>query len=134
MAESPRGDLCVYSVFLSRRRCTEQLHPPALDYPYITSLLPNNTIEVHSLETQAIVQVIGAPHSSNPPSKVPSPVRSATHQRMSSVGSSGSARSRAADIDPARRTNLVTSVGGYLVPSTQKVDKMKRVPVKLLRP
>ncbi|KII87649.1 hypothetical protein PLICRDRAFT_92587 [Plicaturopsis crispa FD-325 SS-3] len=38
-------------------------HPLAvcLDYPYITTLLPNNTIEIHSIETQAIAQVISAP-------------------------------------------------------------------------
>ena len=33
----------------------------ALDYPYVTTLLPNNTIEIHSIETQSIVQVIPAP-------------------------------------------------------------------------
>ena len=51
-------------------RCTLRAHPPlsvclgnitALDYPYVTTLLPNNTIEIHSVETQSIVQVIPAP-------------------------------------------------------------------------
>ncbi|KAF8629820.1 hypothetical protein AX15_003265 [Amanita polypyramis BW_CC] len=32
-----------------------------LDYPYVTSLLPNNTIEIHNVETQSIVQVISVP-------------------------------------------------------------------------
>ncbi|KAG1903119.1 CNH domain-containing protein [Suillus fuscotomentosus] len=32
-----------------------------LDYPYLTTLLPNGTIEVHSVETQTITQVIPAP-------------------------------------------------------------------------
>ncbi|KAG2133714.1 hypothetical protein DEU56DRAFT_810324 [Suillus clintonianus] len=38
-------------------------HPVSvcLDYPYLTTLLPNGTIEVHSVETQAISQVIPAP-------------------------------------------------------------------------
>lgn len=38
-------------------------HPESVcyDYPYITSLLPNGTIEVHAIETQNIVQVIPAP-------------------------------------------------------------------------
>ncbi|KAK0458912.1 uncharacterized protein EV420DRAFT_1620557 [Desarmillaria tabescens] len=38
-------------------------HPKSVcyDYPYITSLLPNGTIEVHGIETQSIVQVIPAP-------------------------------------------------------------------------
>ncbi|KAF8903944.1 hypothetical protein CPB84DRAFT_1677706 [Gymnopilus junonius] len=80
-------------------------HPEAicLDYPYITSLLPNNTIEIHSIESQSIVQVISAPA----PSKTGEP--------------------------DLRRLNLVSSIGGYLVPSTQRSDKMSTVPVKLLR-
>lgn len=38
-------------------------HPKSLsfDYPYITALLPNGTIEAHSVETQTIAQVISAP-------------------------------------------------------------------------
>ncbi|KAI0365806.1 hypothetical protein BV20DRAFT_1003554 [Pilatotrama ljubarskyi] len=38
-------------------------HPVAvsLDYPYVTTLLPNDTIEIHSIETQTIVQVVPAP-------------------------------------------------------------------------
>ena len=36
-----------------------------LDYPYITSLLPDETIEVHSIETQSIMQVIKAPTQSD---------------------------------------------------------------------
>ncbi|KZT66232.1 hypothetical protein DAEQUDRAFT_752200 [Daedalea quercina L-15889] len=38
-------------------------HPDSisLDYPYITALLPDETIQIHSIETQAIVQVVPAP-------------------------------------------------------------------------
>jgi hypothetical protein len=38
-------------------------HPVSacLDFPYLTTLLPNGTIEVHSVETQTIIQVIPAP-------------------------------------------------------------------------
>ncbi|KAL0067489.1 hypothetical protein AAF712_005479 [Marasmius tenuissimus] len=38
-------------------------HPKSVcfDYPYITTLLPNNTIEIHNVETQNIVQVVSAP-------------------------------------------------------------------------
>ncbi|KAG2343004.1 hypothetical protein BDR05DRAFT_963384 [Suillus weaverae] len=38
-------------------------HPVSvcLDFPYLTTSLPNGTIEVHSVETQAIIQVIPAP-------------------------------------------------------------------------
>ncbi|KAF8813154.1 hypothetical protein BYT27DRAFT_7271330 [Phlegmacium glaucopus] len=105
-------------------------HPRAicLDYPYITSLLPNNTIEIHSVETQAIVQVIGAPPLSPATSpKTTSPVRRTTaHSRASSTVSGG-------NVDSSERMNLVASIGGYLVPSTQRSDKMRTVPVKLLR-
>ena len=97
-----------------------------LDYPYVTSLLPNDTIEIHSVETQDIVQVIGAPATSPP--KVTSTVRKKTaHSRSSStVTISG-------DPDSSERVNLVATVGGYLVPSTQRLDKLRTVPVRLLR-
>ncbi|KAI0754156.1 hypothetical protein C8Q80DRAFT_1216334 [Daedaleopsis nitida] len=44
-------------------------HPEAvsLDYPYITTLLPNGTIEIHSVETQSIVQVVPAPPDTSSP-------------------------------------------------------------------
>ncbi|EIN08198.1 hypothetical protein PUNSTDRAFT_52658 [Punctularia strigosozonata HHB-11173 SS5] len=43
-------------------------HPEAisLDYPYIVALLPNQTIEIHNIETQGIVQVISPPASASP--------------------------------------------------------------------
>lgn len=43
------------------------MYPKAvcLDYPYVTSLLPNETIEVHSVETQSIVQVVPPPAAAN---------------------------------------------------------------------
>ncbi|KAF8637927.1 hypothetical protein AX17_002548 [Amanita inopinata Kibby_2008] len=72
-----------------------------LDYPYVTSLLPNNTIEIHNVETQSIVQVIGS--------------------------------SPADDDRPSERTALMASVGGYLVPSTQRSEKMKMTRLPLLR-
>jgi hypothetical protein len=97
-----------------------------LDYPYILSLLPNNAIEVHSIETQAIMQVISSTPVTSPPSSKPtSPAATqTTHQRSSSSS---------ATADSSRRTNLISSVGGYLVPSTQRSEKMSMVPVKLLR-
>lgn len=98
-----------------------------LDYPYILSLLPNNTIEAHSVETQVIAQVIGAPVTSPPPSKPSSPVKPSMHQR------SASSTSRDVSIGSSRRVNLMSSIGGYLVPSTQRSEKMRTVPVKLLR-
>ncbi len=101
---------------------------PGLDYPYITSLLPNNSIEVHNLETQAVVQVIGS-STTSPVSRLSSPGKSPQHQRQSSAnslrGSGGS--------ELSRRIDLVSCVGSYLVPSTQRLEKMSRVPVKLLK-
>ncbi|KAF9553103.1 hypothetical protein CPC08DRAFT_245203 [Agrocybe pediades] len=99
-------------------------HPESicLDYPYVTSLLPNNTIEIHSIETQAIIQVIGAPA----PSTSPDPSSPPGHRRSASSAS-------AKNIDPAQRLSLVSSIGGYLVPSTQRSDKLRTVPFKLLR-
>ncbi|KAF8882450.1 hypothetical protein BD779DRAFT_1543352 [Infundibulicybe gibba] len=42
-----------------------------LDYPHIATLLPNETVEVHNVETQTIVQVLPAP----PTGQVESPQR-----------------------------------------------------------
>ncbi|KAF8234973.1 hypothetical protein L208DRAFT_788835 [Tricholoma matsutake] len=46
-------------------------HPEAicLDYPYIIALLPNDTIEIHNIETQEIVQVISAPPATSSPTQ-----------------------------------------------------------------
>ena len=99
-----------------------------LDYPYVTSLLTNNTIEIHSVETQEIVQVIGAPVLSPATTpKITSPVRKNTaHSRSSSTVTTG-------NVDSSERLNLVASIGGHLVPSTQRLDKLRTVPVRLLR-
>ncbi|KAF8591308.1 hypothetical protein K439DRAFT_1402474 [Ramaria rubella] len=44
------------------------MHPVALccEYPYVTSMLPNGTIEVHSLESQSICQIILSSGSFSP--------------------------------------------------------------------
>lgn len=41
----------------------------ALDYPYITTLLPNETIEIHSIDRLEIVQVIPAPTDAHVPER-----------------------------------------------------------------
>jgi len=88
-------------------------HPEAicLDYPYITTLLPNGNIEIHSVETQSIVQVVPA----QPVSPTPSP-RSATFS-----------------VEFAVRRNLVACANRYFVPSTKRSEKMKITRVRLLR-
>ncbi|KAL7277121.1 hypothetical protein ACG7TL_008966 [Trametes sanguinea] len=77
-------------------------HPEAvsLDYPYITTLLPNNTIEIHSVETQAIVQVIPAP-----------PEGSKQDDRKA----------------------LIACLNGFFIPSTQRREKLRPTPVRLMR-
>lgn len=41
----------------------------ALDYPYIATLLPNETIEIHSIDTLEIVQVVPAPTDAQVPER-----------------------------------------------------------------
>ncbi|EIW54796.1 uncharacterized protein TRAVEDRAFT_131331 [Trametes versicolor FP-101664 SS1] len=79
-------------------------HPEAvsLDYPYVTTLLPNGTVEIHSVESQAIVQVISAPPEG------PSPL-------------SGD------------RKALIACMNGFFIPSTQRTEKLRPTPVRLLR-
>ena len=74
------------------------------------------------METQEIVQVIGAPPLS--PATSPSHVRknSTHHGRTSSTVTNSS-----------ERVKLIASIGGHLVPSTQRLDKLRTVPVRLLR-
>ncbi|KAG6847009.1 hypothetical protein H0H93_010620 [Arthromyces matolae] len=82
-------------------------HPESLclDYPYITALLPNGSIEIHSIETQSVVQVIAADDT---------PTNPQNPQQQS-------------------RATLVSILNGYLVPSTQRSEKMRTTRVQLLR-
>ncbi|RPD60228.1 hypothetical protein L226DRAFT_555130 [Lentinus tigrinus ALCF2SS1-7] len=79
-------------------------HPEAvsLDYPYVTTLLPNGTIEIHSIETQSIVQVVPAPP------EAPSPLAN-------------------------DRKALISCLNGFFIPSTQRLEKLRMVPQRLLR-
>lgn len=70
-----------------------------MDYPYVAALLPNQTIEIHNIETQAIAQVVPASTS----------------------------------IDGGERVCLTSNVHSYIVPSTQRSDKLRAVSVPLLR-
>jgi vacuolar protein sorting-associated protein 3 len=74
-----------------------------LDYPYIATLLPNGTIEIHSVETQSIVQVIPPPSSTISPENL------------------------------TGRLRLASCLNGYFVPSSQKTDKMRMTSVPLMR-
>ncbi|TCD64637.1 hypothetical protein EIP91_003839 [Steccherinum ochraceum] len=84
-----------------------------LDYPYITAMLPSRDIEIHNIETQALVQSIPAPPQ--PPS---SPT--AAHANTTSTSS--------------ERSRLVFSVGGFAVPSSGGSEsKLRLVKVPLVR-
>ncbi|KAA1474963.1 hypothetical protein DENSPDRAFT_805018 [Dentipellis sp. KUC8613] len=87
-------------------------HPMAVtfDYPYVTALLPNQTIEIHNVETQVIAQVVPAP-------PLPSP------SEMEADPSSVLAQ---------ERRKLAVSVGGFLVPSREQSEKLRLTKVKLL--
>ena len=90
------------------------------DDPHITALLPDGTIEVHSVETQEPLQVI-PPHKE---SKSPS----------ASPATSPSARQQETPIAEPMRIGMVKSVGGgYLVPSHYRAERMGKVPFKLVR-
>lgn len=90
---------CIYSL-------NSKYNVIGLDYPYVTALLPNDTIEIHSLETQSIVQVLST--STTSPPTTPSG-------------------------QLPTRVNLAVSQSGYMVPSTERSDKMRLKPVPLLR-
>lgn len=68
----------------------------------MTTLLPNGTIEIHSIETQTIVQVVPGPPDG------PSPL--------------------AGD-----RKALISCLNGFFIPSTQRSEKLRMVPQRLVR-
>lgn len=90
------------SLTLFQKRPTDMECLSALDYPYVTTLLPNGTIEIHSIETQTIVQVVPAPP------ETPSPL--------------------AED-----RKALISCLNGFFIPSTQRSEKLRMVPQRLVR-
>ncbi|TFY77327.1 hypothetical protein EWM64_g6682 [Hericium alpestre] len=79
-----------------------------LDWPYITTLLPNQTIEVHNVDTQQLAQVVAAP---------PLPVDETTDPAV---------------LLAAERRRLAVSAGGFLVPSRAQSEKLRLKKVRLL--
>ena len=65
----------------------------------------------------------GAPDAS--PKVAPTVRKNTGHGRSSSTVTS--------NLDSSERVNLIASIGGHLVPSTQRLNKLRTVPVKLLR-
>ncbi|KAI0029229.1 hypothetical protein K488DRAFT_56835 [Vararia minispora EC-137] len=86
-------------------------HPVSvcLDHPYLAALLPDQTIQVHSIETQSVVQTIPAP-------PLP-PQDAATDPSM---------------LLAAERRAILPSAGGFLVPSQQQSSKLLLRKVRLL--
>jgi len=79
-----------------------------LDYPYVTTLLPDQAVQVHDIESQEIAQVLPPPP---PPSlNVASP--------SASLG--------------VERRALATSPSGFLVPLQQRPEKLMLKKVNLL--
>ncbi|KZP16915.1 hypothetical protein FIBSPDRAFT_747884 [Athelia psychrophila] len=83
-----------------------------LDYPYLTTLLPNSTVEIHLLEDQSIKQVVSAPPTSRPTSP---PIDG---QPRPILGG---------------RIGLANSLSGFMVPSSERSDKMRKTSVPLQR-
>jgi hypothetical protein len=80
----------------------------ALEYPYVTALLPDQTIEVHNVESQEIVQTVPAP-------PLPSPDETSLAALLG-----------------AERRALAMSSNGFLVPSQQQSEKLASRKVNLL--
>lgn len=78
------------------------------DAPYVAALLPDGRVDVHNVEDQTRVQVIPAPPKGVPPAPGFPPEE--------------------------ERAGMALSVGRYMVPSVVAADKMRRVPVRLVRP
>ncbi|TDL25106.1 hypothetical protein BD410DRAFT_819897 [Rickenella mellea] len=80
-------------------------HPDAVcvDYPYVAALLPNHSIEIHNLEASTLVQVI------TPPPTSPGPSPTAPEPR-----------------------SLLAACMGFLVPSTQRTEKLRLVRMPLI--
>ena len=81
---------------------------PGLDYPYVTALLPDQTIQVHDIESQEVAQVL-------PPPPPPS-LNAASPSALLS----------------AERRALATSSSGFLVPLQQRPEKLMLKKINLL--
>lgn len=105
MAESPTFRLFVLSLssLFFAVDCVA-----ALEYPYVTALLPDQTIEVHNVESQELVQTVPAP---------PLPLPNETSLRA---------------LLGAERRALAMSSNGFLVPSQQQSEKLTLKKVNLL--
>ena len=104
MAESPI--VCLFVLSLSTWFATDYV--TALEYPYVTALLQDQTIVVHSVESQEVVQTIPAP-------PLPSPSETSL---MALLG--------------AERRALAMSSNEFFVPLQQRSEKMNLEKINLL--
>jgi hypothetical protein len=105
VAESPT--LCLFVLRLSPDTFAAD-HVAALEYPYVTALLQDQTIVVHSVESQEVVQTVLAP-------PLPSPSETSL---MALLG--------------AERRALAMSSNGFFVPTQQQSEKLTLKKVNLL--
>jgi hypothetical protein len=116
---------------------THLRHSPAVDYPYIIALLQNNTIEVHSIHTQEIIQVMQvssvAPTDSLSPAHAadslsPSPATRAERIQPRSLVSTTAGF-------PSRVVHLSAGDPGFaplLVPQMSHMNSLEKIEVKLV--
>jgi hypothetical protein len=99
--------LCVFVLSLSFT-CFAAENVTALEYPYVTALLQDQTIVVHNVESQEVVQTVPAP-------PLPSPSETSL---MALLG--------------AERRALAMSSNGFFVPTQQQSEKLTLKKVNLL--
>ena len=107
MAESPT--LCLFVLSLSSHAFAAD-HITALDYPYVTALLQDQTIVVHNVDSQEVVQTVPAP-------PLPSPSET-SESLMALLG--------------AERRALAMSSNGFFVPTQKQSEKLTLKKVNLL--
>lgn len=83
-------------------------HVTALEYPYVTALLQDQTIVIHNVESPEVVQTVPAP-------PLPSPSETSL---MALLG--------------AERRALATSSNGFFVPSQRQSEKLTLKKINLL--
>jgi hypothetical protein len=105
VAESPT--LCLFVLSLSPQVFAAD-HVTALEYPYVSALLQDQTIVVHNIESQEVVQTVPAP-------PLPSPSETSL---MALLG--------------AERRALAMSSNGFFVPTQRQSEKLTLKKVNLL--
>jgi hypothetical protein len=104
VAKSPT----VYQFVLNFYRLSRLTYITGMEYPYVTTLLPDQTIVVHNVESQEVVQEI-------PAEPLPLPNETSLSAILG-----------------AERRALAMSSNGFLVPSQQQPEKLRLKRINLL--